>query len=191
MATVTSIRESLNAIAERMDKQHDILFLFLTSHGTKEHELSLAQNGMNLRNLSPGELQRLLRESAIRWKVIVVSACYSGGFIDPLKDDRTIVISAARHDRRSFGCADENDFTYFGKAFFQQALPGSASFVEAFEKASALVAQRENQEAKPGKEGSDAVHSEPQIHHAALVDGHLANWFAQLKRTNRIGAAPQ
>ena len=51
--------------------------------------------------------------------------------------------SSARADRASFGCADENDFTYFGRAFFKEALPQSSSFEEAFEKATVLIAQWE------------------------------------------------
>ncbi|HEY8102219.1 MAG TPA: C13 family peptidase [Burkholderiaceae bacterium] len=189
MATVTSIHESLMAIANKMDKEHDILFLFLTSHGSRTHEFSLDQNGMDLRNLEANELGKLLKETGIRWKVVVVSACYSGGFIDPLKDDHTMVITAARHDRTSFGCADENDFTYFGKAFFKESLPNSASFSEAFGKAKALIARWETEDAKKSEKAGDKAdekdeedsHSEPQIYHAALIDDYLKRWHAQIK----------
>ncbi|AIY41193.1 MORN motif family protein [Collimonas arenae] len=180
MATVTSIRESLNAIAAKMDKENDILFLYLTSHGSQNHELSLAQNGMSLRNLEAKELGKLLVESGIRWKVVVVSACYAGGFIDPLKDDHTMVIAAARSDRTSFGCADDNDFTYFGEAFFQKSLPGSASFEEAFNKAKTLVATWENDDIKAAGKGGEVLHSEPQIHHTSQIDQYLKKWRAQI-----------
>ena len=143
MATATSIREALAAFAARMDRQQDILFLFLTSHGSREHELVLDQNGMDLPDLSAADLGRLLRESGIRWKVVVISACYSGGFLDPLKDDGTMVITAARHDRQSFGCADENEFTYFGRAYFKEALPQASSFQDAFRKAEVIVREME------------------------------------------------
>ena len=105
----------------------------------------LNQNGMDLRDLSAADLGRLLRESGIRWKVVVISACYSGGFVDPLKDDGTLVITAARHDRQSFGCADENDFTYFGRAYFKEALPQASSFQDAFRKAEGIVREMELQ----------------------------------------------
>lgn len=191
MATVTSIRASLAAIAARMNRDSDILFLYLTSHGSRDHQLSLGQNGMALQNLPAAELGRLLKESGIRWKVVVVSACYSGGFIAPLKDEQTMVITAARHDRTSFGCADENDFTYFGKAFFRDALPGSASFGEAFRKASALVARREAQDFKASEREADDKHSEPQIHHPAPIERQLGKWQAQLKAARPAGAVRQ
>jgi hypothetical protein len=175
MATVTSIRQSLKAIAARMDREEDILFLFLTSHGSQNHELSLNQTGMDLQGLSAAELAALLKESGIRWKVIVVSACYSGGFIGPLQDERTLVITAARSDRRSFGCADENDFTYFGRAFFKESLPKSQSFQEAFRNAEVLVGQWEGKEL-------DESRSLPQISSPAAVEAHLRRWWTQSPR---------
>ena len=119
----------------------------------------------------------MLKESAIRWKVVVVSACYSGGFIDPLQDERTLVITAARHDRTSFGCADENDFTYFGRAFFKDALPGSRSFEEAFRKADAIVAAREKKELP--KEQPSA----PQMQGGAGIAQQLKRWWNSVPGT--------
>jgi hypothetical protein len=189
MATVTSIRESLFVIASRMDKDRDILFLFLTSHGSKEHELTLNQNNMTLRGLRAQELGNLLRESGIRWKVVVVSACYSGGFIDAIGDEGALVMTAARRDRQSFGCADDNDFTYFGRAFFKEALPGSSSFQEAFAKAEMLVKEWETKHAKTayasggagqaGRAARDEEFSLPQIHDAKPIREHLQRWWAQ------------
>ena len=37
VASVTSLRASLRGIAHVMDKEEDILFLFLTSHGSRSH----------------------------------------------------------------------------------------------------------------------------------------------------------
>jgi hypothetical protein len=177
MATITSIRQALNAIAGRMNRQEDILFFFLTSHGSREHELTLGQSGMELPGLRAPELARLLKESGIRWRVIVVSACYSGGFIDMLRDERSLVMTAARRDRRSFGCADENDFTYFGRAFFKESLPKARSFVEAFRRAEALVGEWERKDAR-----GDDHRSLPQIANAVGIDEHLKRWWSQSPR---------
>ena len=184
MATVTGIRAALETIAARMNRDKDILFLFLTSHGSQEHELSLHLEGMTLRGLAAQELGELLRQSGIRWKVIVVSACYGGGFIDQVKDERTLVIAAARRDRQSFGCADENEFTYFGRAFFKEALPAAGSFQDAFARAQALVTQWESAERKsaarpaPAGAGKDpASLSLPQIHDPVPIREHLQRWW--------------
>ncbi len=180
MATITSLRESLRAIAARMDRDQDILFLFLTSHGSRNHELTLDQNGMDLRNLPAQELGVLLAEAGIRWKVVLVSACYAGGFIDHLKDERTMVIAAARHDRQSFGCADDNDFTYFGRAFFKESLTPGKPFHEAFRAAEKLVREWEAKDLGPDRKARADGHSLPQIHSPAAIQSHLSRWREQL-----------
>ena len=177
MATLTSMRESLKAIAAKMDREQDILFVFLTSHATKEHDFFLNHESMPLPSFRPPELAALLKESGIRWKVVVVSACYAGAFTDALKDDHTLLIAAARADRQSFGCADENDFTYFGRAFFKEALPTSKSFDEAFTRASSLVSDWEKRDNK-----TEAETSLPQIHNPKPVDEHLRRWWNELRR---------
>jgi hypothetical protein len=185
LATVSSIRESLKAIAMRMNRDEDVLFLFLTSHGSHDHVLALHQNGMQLPGLTPATLASLVKESGIRWKVVLVSACYSGGFIEPLQDGQTLVIAAARADRTSFGCADENDFTYFGRAFFKESLPKAASFQDAFHKAEVLVDKWERTgtgDAAAAAKPKEEEHSLPQISSTPAINARLERWWAQFKR---------
>ncbi len=200
MATQTSVEAALGAVAARMDKSQDILFLFLTSHGSSDHELSLDVDGARLPGLGAARLGELVRATGIRYKVIVVSACYSGGFVDALADDGTLVITAARRDRTSFGCADDNDFTYFGRAFFKDALPAASSFEDAFARAARIVRGWEDRDiAEDAKAQAAAVgagagasppaadarraemrHSEPQMRDTPAVAAQLAAWKAQL-----------
>lgn len=177
MATHVSIERTLRALAARMDKERDILFLYLTSHGSKAHELTLDQEGMRLRDLPAPELARMVRQTGVRWKVIVVSACYSGGFIDALKDDHTLIITAARRDRQSFGCSDDNDFTYFGRAFFQEALPRSASFQDAFARARTLVEEWERRDITGRGAVPEDEYSYPQMHDPAPAAEYLRRWW--------------
>lgn len=185
IATVTSIRRSLDSIGAKMDKAQDILFVYLTSHGSKDHEFSLDLPGAPLPNLSAPALRDALQHSGIRWKVLVVSACYSGGFIEALRDPQTLVITSARADRTSFGCADENDFTYFGRAFFKEALPQSRSFEDAYAKAKTLIAAWEDKDDRrrpaAAAEAPDAEgHSLPQIDSAPAIEAQLKRWWAQV-----------
>ena len=62
----------------------------------------------------------ILDESHIRWRVIIVSACYSGIFIPVLKNDSTLIMTAADSRHSSFGCDDTRDLTYFGEALLQR-----------------------------------------------------------------------
>jgi hypothetical protein len=155
LATTTSLTATIARMADVMDKQNDILFLYMTSHGSREHQFSLHFAPLQLNDLEPAALRKMLDDAGIQWRVIVISACYSGGFIEPLADAKTLVITAAAADKTSFGCSDENDFTYFGKAYFEQALSRTNSFVDAFELAKVAVTERERAE--------DQEPSQPQI----------------------------
>jgi hypothetical protein len=104
------------------------------------------QPPLDLAALTPTALGRMLQDAGIKWRVIVVSACYSGGFIEPLRDDNSIVITASSPDRSSFGCEPGRDFTYFGEAYFRDALARTRSFAQAFEMAKAAVGKQEADE---------------------------------------------
>lgn len=146
LASVTSLRASLQRVSELMDKDEDVLFLFLTSHASKTHRFSLEFSGLKFHELDPAKLRALLDEAGIKNRVVVISACYSGGFIDALKSENTLVISAAAADKNSFGCSDAAEWTYFGRAYFDEALRKTYSFVEAFELARPVIAERERKE---------------------------------------------
>jgi hypothetical protein len=149
IASVTNLGRALERVGRAMNSDEDVLVLYITAHGDREHRLSAWQPPLELAPLTPTALARMLHDSGIKWRVVVVSACYSGGFVEPLRDDNTIVITAAAPDRTSFGCEAGRDFTYFGEAFFRDALAKTASFTEAFEIARQIVTQREAAERLP------------------------------------------
>ena len=143
IATAANLRRSLKQVAARMNTDEDVLFLYITAHGDARHELSAYAPPLELERVNPTVLSRALHDAGIKWKVLVISACYAGGFIEPLKDDNTLIITAAAADRQSFGCESGNDWTYFGEAYFGQALGRTRSFLEAFALAAQAVAARE------------------------------------------------
>lgn len=142
MATRENLRRAALTLAERSGPE-DLIFIYLTSHGTSEHELVLDQPRMELSDLPADELAAVLAPLKNRDKIIVISSCYSGGFIPALKDERTLVMTASRADRVSFGCSEEANFTYFGDALFAQALNQTDDLEQAFKLAKATVAERE------------------------------------------------
>src|SRR5207244_1983810 len=95
--------------------------------------------GFNFPQLTPQQLKRMLDDSGIRYRVIVISACHSGSFIRVLASPTTLVITAARADRSSFGCEDRRRWTYFGDAYFNHALRQEKSFTRGFDKAKRLI----------------------------------------------------
>lgn len=142
MATRENLRRAAQTLAERSGPE-DLLFIYLTSHGTAEHELVLDQPRMELADLPADELAAVLAPLKNRDKIIVISSCYSGGFIPALKDEHTLIMTASRADRVSFGCSEEANFTYFGDALFAQALNQTDDLEQAFKLARATVAERE------------------------------------------------
>ncbi|HMN44940.1 MAG TPA: C13 family peptidase [Povalibacter sp.] len=165
LASAPALRRALNDVARRMNVDRDVLFLALSSHGAEDGALAVSNLDVPLADLSPQEVADALDEAGIRWRVVIVSACYSGQFIEPLRNDNTIVITASAADRTSFGCADDRDLTYFGEAFYRDALSSTHDLRTAFQRAKAEIAQREEHE---GIEPSN-----PQAHFGRAMERHL------------------
>jgi len=175
LATTVSIKRTLEYVAEKMDRDNDILFLYLTSHGSKDHDFYLNQPNLPLSDFSAEELGKVLKNLNIRNKVVVISACYSGGFISKLDDGDTVVITAAQKDKTSFGCADRNQFTYFGEAYFKEGLAKGLDFFDAFDNATQLVSKWEQEES--------ITSSEPQILKPKEITNRINAWFSDLRKS--------
>ena len=87
----------------------------LTSHGSPAGLAVKA--GLLTQTLTPSNLADMLARTGVRYKVVVISACYSGVFIPRLANPDTLVITAADAGHPSFGCRDKAKWTYFGNAF--------------------------------------------------------------------------
>lgn len=121
-ATLKSIEFVLQGVAGRMDPVEDILFLHLTSHGASNHVLVLRHPALELYGLDPKTLRALLDGTKILHRVVVVSACYSGGFVAPLATPETMILTAANTGRKSYGCGKDSEITDFSRALYLKAL---------------------------------------------------------------------
>jgi len=146
IATVSNLRTALAYLGNTIDTEEDIVLLHITTHGSSDYQLVFDLPPLELAQLTPSALARMLADSGIKWKVIVISACFSGGFIEPLKDDNTLVITAADASHSSFGCSYESDYTWFSEALYDEALRETFSFDEAFRAAKKAVSERERTE---------------------------------------------
>ena len=177
LASVSGLEYALQGLASRMRLDRDVLFLAISSHGSSDPSIAVANSDFPLLDLTPADLADALRKAGIQWRVIFISACYAGGFIEPLRDARTLIITAAAADRTSFGCTSDSDLTYFGEAFYRDALPAADSLRNAFESAKTAIAARERAEGE--------TPSNPQAYFGAEIEAHLA----QLRQGNFAGAA--
>ena len=126
----------------------------------------VSNSELPLEDLTAPALAQALDDAGIQWRVIVISACYAGGFVDALRNPHTIVITAAAKDRTSFGCGNDSDLTYFGEAFYRDALPDTASLRAAFDAAKAAIAARERRE--------HVEASEPQAYFGGALEQKLS-----------------
>ncbi len=191
LANLPNLSAVLNGLAQKMNKDEDILFLFLSSHGSapshsklgknqKDYEISTEFYPLEPNSIEAKKLKMALDASGIKNRVIVVSSCYSGGFIDALKDDNSLIMTASRKDRTSFGCSSEEKYTYFGDAYFVQSLANAAKagqfdFSLAFESAKKIITKKER------KEVPKDLPSEPQMFEGAAIKAKLVQLEARLK----------
>jgi hypothetical protein len=174
LASLSALRYALKGLAAKMHVDRDVLFLSISSHGSEDPAIAVSNVDLPFNDISDEDLAQALQESGIKWRVIIISACYAGAFIDSLKTPQTIVISAAAADRTSFGCGSDSDLTYFGSAFYRDALPGARTLRDAFDKAKTAIAQRER------REHVDA--SRPQAYFGSDMENKLAHLTQSLGR---------
>ncbi|MBE0622525.1 MAG: hypothetical protein IH605_18190 [Burkholderiales bacterium] len=173
VADATNLRFALDRIGAIMDPDEDVLFLYVTTHGSEDGELAVDLPPLELNQIRPAALARMLHASGIKWKVLVISACYSGGFIEPLKDDNTLIITATDANNQSFGCGNGQKLTWFGKAYFDDALRRTRSFTEAFGFAHKEVTLREREQ--------KFTASNPQMYVGAAIKDRLRILESRLK----------
>ncbi len=172
LATITSIDHAIMRLSEVMDKEEDILFIYATSHGSEENGLALGHSGLTLEGLSPDKLSKILVSSGIKHKIVVISACHSGVFINPLKNDTTAILTSAAADNTSFGCGDDEKFTYFGRAYFEKSLENSSDFIDAFRQAKSLITTWEEEQS--------VKRSNPSIYTTRTIENKLRQWKLSL-----------
>ncbi len=176
--SITALVLALSHVGSIMDGAEDVLVLYTTSHGL---DLGLAyhfgDSGYGI--LSPGGLKAALEEAGIRRRVLILSACYSGVFVPLLASPDTAILTAAASTRTSFGCAAENDWTFYGDALINRALRQPVGLEDAARAAGRSVAEWETK--------ARVLASLPQVSIGAGAKAWLPQIEAQMPR---IASAP-
>jgi len=170
-ATLANLRAALAGIAEKMEPEHDLLLLYMASHGSEDHRFLLAGHEMTA-SISPSQLRGALDEAGIGHRIVIVSACFSGGFIPALREPGTLILTAAAHDRSSFGCGAASTFTWFGRALLMEGFQRSQNPITAFQHARKAVKKREGKFDYPA--------SRPQIEVGDTIRERIEQWLAAL-----------
>lgn len=114
--------------------------VYFSSHGAPE--------GVQIDQgiLSPGVMGVMLdRTCGDRPTVVVISACFSGVFVPALASRNRMVLTAARPDRTSFGCGQDDKYPYFDDCFLS-SVAQAHDFLALAHAAQACVAAREIRE---------------------------------------------
>jgi hypothetical protein len=171
-ATPRNLKQAIQAIGKKMRRDKDVLLIYFTSHGGSDHRLASSHWPLEVSDLTAAEVRQWLDEEGIRYRAIAVSACYSGGWIEPLKGEHTLIMTAADPDNTSYGCGNRSELTFFGRAVFDEELRKTHSLEEAFEQAVPRIRQREIDAKK-----TDGF-SNPQIRVGSEFRIHWASWSA-------------
>ena len=159
---VTSITTDVAAargIAEATARATRGCLLYLTSHGGPQGMVF----GPN-RILSPTSMVTLVRGwCQDRPTVVVLSACYSGIFVDSLAAPNRMIMTAARRDRSSFGCSEDATYPYFDACVIS-TLPTATDFIALANGVRACVKAREEAEGlSPASEPQVSIGADLQL----------------------------
>ena len=140
--------------------------VYFTSHGSPDGILVTDET------VPPEKLAAIINNACgTRPTVALIAACYSGIFVDDLKAPNRMVLTAARPDRTSFGCGEQDTYTFFDTCMLQ-TLPTAHDFPSLAQGVMFCVAQREVQyKAMPGF--GDLLPSEPQLYIGESVAAQL------------------
>jgi Peptidase C13 family len=173
-ATGLNLRRAIQQVASLMDREEDILFIHLTSHGARNGRLAAQFDPLEVDELTPGKLRAWLDEAGVRWRVLSISACYSGSWLPTLADSSTLTMTAADATHTSYGCGRGSELTYFGRAMYAEQLRGTRSFEAAHAAAREVIARREKEA------GKTDGYSNPQIQVGEAIRPKLAELTGRL-----------
>ncbi|MES2960674.1 MAG: C13 family peptidase [Pseudomonadota bacterium] len=173
-ATPLNLERAIERIGRRMDREEDVLFIHLTSHGARSGSLAASFWPLTIEALTPATLKAALDAAGIRHRIVSISACYSGSWIEPLAAEHTLVMTAADADHTSYGCGRGSELTYFGRAMFDEQLRSQTLSFEAAHAQARLVIEQREKEA-----GKNDGYSNPQIRVGAAMRQHLQRLESQ------------
>jgi len=174
-ATAVNLERAIAGIAQTMDKEEDVLFIHLTSHGASDGELAANFWPMDVEPVMPANLRQWLDDAGIRHRVISISACYAGNWIGPLANEDTLVMTASDATHTSYGCGRKSPLTFFGRAMYDEQLRNQTLSFEVAHSAARKIIQKREIEA-----GKDDGYSNPQIRVGSRIGHYLQEMREQL-----------
>lgn len=167
LATRLGVSTALQFIGREMNPQEDLLIIYMSSHGSRQFAFQLDQQPVDFDSITPRWLADELDRAHIQRRIVIVSACYAGGYIAPLANDDSLIMTAADSKNTSFGCSDDAELTWFGRALLTDALPKAGDLEAAFPRLQSLIREWEKRE--------NYTPSNPQLY----VGKRIRTWLAK------------
>ena len=132
--------ETLRRINDLAQQQTRGCLFYITTHGSPEKLVFGDTKG-----IEPVDLATMTRQwCGHRPTVLIISACFSGAFIDALRAPNRMILTAARRDRTSFGCGEGDTYPWFD-ACVLESLPEASDFLALARLTRACVSRRETE----------------------------------------------
>jgi hypothetical protein len=131
--------------------------LYFSTHGNQSGVVA-GWDGQTPKMLGPDMLSKMVdRACGERPTVVILSACFSGVFVKTVSDANRAVFTAARDDRSSFGCSEEDRYPYYDDCILQ-SFPKVSDFAALATAAKSCVVAKESATgAKPPSEPQIAI----------------------------------
>ena len=146
LASRRTVPMTLTALGKRA-RSGDTIIVYLASHGGEDASISMEAPYLEFAPLTANEFAKALDASGFTRRIIILSACFAGSWIDRLASPTTIIIAAAAADRTSFGCDDSRELTVFGEAMLGELANPDLTLATAFDRAQQRITATEAAEA--------------------------------------------
>ncbi|OGA88843.1 MAG: peptidase C13 [Burkholderiales bacterium GWA2_64_37] len=153
-------------------RPRDRVLLFISTH-SNPGLLNINAGGKHLPPLTPKILSNALAPLNDVPTLVVLSACYSGAFIEPLKAPNRVLLTATDARRTTFNCQYKGDHTPFAEALFGQAGAQSRSVTDWMGEAQKSIAAQEKRRKVPTSQPRIFVGDEAK----AWANQPLKNWL--------------
>lgn len=111
-ATQATVEKTFTEVGKLVKGRRAAAVVLISTHGDVDF-LSVNIAKRYFQPIRPFELATWLDELGETPTLVILSACYSGFFINALKSPNRVIFTAAAADRSSFGCTFESRNTYF------------------------------------------------------------------------------
>ena len=154
--SASAVLEGINAAAARGTSG---CLLYFTSHG-----VPTAMVFGEAPRMTPDMMANMVRTACgTRPTVVIVSACYSGIFVNALAAPNRMVLTAASRERTSFGCGADETYPWFDGCIIE-TLPTATDFLALAAGTRACVTRKETERGvSPASEPQLFVGAEMQL----------------------------